>query len=433
MTSAATTMRKTLPAHSIATGVWWAAAALMLSLVTAASAQSPYETPPVLQASDLAPAGLLVGEGYSVAGEVPTTGLLGEFTLKADVGTFTPRGLDLLRIRVGELAAIRQLEETSKTAEFAKAAGRAAVRPVQATVNMIAHPVDTISGMPAGVGRFFDRVKLGGQAVASAASGPDKSGMEKTAAVGGRIGTATINALGYEEERRHLAKQVNVDPYTTNPVLSEKLDSIAWVSFSAKQAVNLTTAALMPYSMVMSTVSLTNNLIWDMKPADLIALNQKKAKDMGASDDQAAALIANNYYSISVLTAFMAALERLGPIAGRAEVIALAATAANEDQARFLMGAAQMLAHHHEWVQPLTAVMARGIIVGKTATGGVVVGAPVDYVSWTENVANFARRPDFASSSLDIWLTGRMSARARQEFERIGWRVHEGTQAASGN
>ena len=409
------------------------AATILLAPASGAQAQSPYETPPVLQASDLAPAGLLAGQGYSVASEVPTTGLLGEFTLKADVGTFTPHGLDLLRIRVGEVAAIRQLDETSKTAEFAKAAGRAAVRPVQSTVNMIAHPVDTISGMPAGVGRFFDRVKLGGAAVAGAASTLDKGGLERTADVGGRIGTATINALGYEEERRHLAKKINADPYTTNPILSEKLDSVAWVTFSAREAVNLTTAALMPYSMVMSTVSLTNNLIWDMKPADLIALNQSKAKDMGASDDQAAALIANKYYSISVLTAFMAALEKLGPVAGRAEVIALAATAANEDQARFLVGAAQMLAHHHEWVTPLTMVMARGAMVGKTAAGGVVVGAPVDYAAWTENVANFARRPDFASTSLDIYLTGRMSPRARQEFERIGWRVHEGTQMASGN
>jgi hypothetical protein len=412
---------------------WLAVGALILALASGAQAQSSYETPPILQATDLAPAGLLAGQGYTVAGEVPTTGLLGQFTLKADVGTFTPNGLELLRIRVGELAAIRQLDDTSKTAEFAKAAGRAAVRPVQATVNMVANPIDTISGMPASVGRFFDRVKLGGQAIAGAASDPDKGGMEKTAAVSGRIGTATINALGYEEERRHLAKKVNVDPYTTNPILAEKLDNIAWVAFSAKQAVSLTTAALMPYSMVMSTVSLTNNLVWDMKPADLINLNQQKAKDMGASEDQAQALIANKYYSISALTAFMAALERLGPIAGRPEVIALAATAASEDQARFLMGAAQMLAHHHEWVTPLTTVLARGTVVGKTAAGGLVVGAPVDYVAWTESVANFARRPDFAASSLDIWLTGRMSPRARQEFERIGWRVHEGSQSAAGN
>ncbi len=410
MTAAAKTRWGWRPACPVSVGIWLAVVVLAFPLVPGAQAHSPYETPPVMKVTDLAPAGLIVGQGYRVGENVPTTGLLGAFALEADVGTLDAHGLHLLRIRIGELGAIRQLEETSKTAEFAKAAGRAAMRPVEATVNMVAHPVDTISGMPASVGRFFDRVKLGGESIAQAASAPDKGGMERTADVGERIGAVTIN-----------------------PILSKKLTDVAWVTFSAREAVNLTTAVVMPYSMVMSTVSLTNNLIWDMKPADLVAPNQKKATDMGAGDEAASALIANKNYSISALTALMTALERLGPILGRADVVALAATAANEDQARFLMGSAQMLAHHHEWVTPLATVMARGTVVGKTATGGLVVGAPVDYVVWTDNVANFARRPDFAATSRDIWLTSRMSPRARHEFERIGWRVHEGSPTAVEN
>ena len=168
--------------------------------------------------------------------------------------------------------------------------------------------------------------------------------------------------------------------------------------------------------------------VTDLAPAGLIV---GQGYRVGEGDEAASALIANKNYSISALTALMTALERLGPILGRADVVALAATAANEDQARFLMGSAQMLAHHHEWVTPLATVMARGTVVGKTATGGLVVGAPVDYVVWTENVANFARRPDFAATSRDIWLTRRMSPRARHEFERIGWRVHEGSRQPS--
>src|SRR5262249_47804043 len=261
---------------------------------------------------------------------------------------------------------------------------------------------------------------------ASAGSAPDKGAMEKAGDVSGRIGTATINALGYEEERRHLAKKIQADPYTTNPILSEKWTDVAWVMFSAREAVNLTTAVLMPYSMVMSTVSLTNNLVWDMKPADIIALNQKKATELSASEDQVQALTTNKNYSITYLTNCVGALERLGPIAGRAEVIALAGPVANEDQARFLMSSAQMLAHHHEWVTKLTSVAARGTVVGKTATGGLVVAAPVDYIAWTENVATFARRPDFAAGSLDIYLTGRMSPRARQ-----GGRAHGRSSSAS--
>ena len=247
-----------------------------------------------------------------------------------------------------------------------------------------------LAGMPASVGRFFDRVKLGGESIAQAASAPDKGGMERTADVGERIGAVTINALGYEEERRHLARKRNVDPYTTNPILSKKLTDVAWVTFSAREAVNLTTAVVMPYSMVMSTVSLTNNLIWDMKPADLVALNQKKATDMGAGDEAASALIANKNYSTSALTALRTALPHPGT--GRR------GGAGGHGSERgpgplphgFRPDAG---APSYEWVTPLATMMARGTMVGKTATGGLVVGAPVDYVVWTENVANFARAP----------------------------------------
>jgi len=84
--------------------------------------------------------------------------------------------------------------------------------------------------------------------------------------------------------------------------------------------------------------------VTDLAPAGLIV---GQGYRVGEGDEAASALIANKNYSISALTALMTALERLGPIPGRADVVALAATAANEDQARFLMGSAQMLAHHH--------------------------------------------------------------------------------------
>jgi hypothetical protein len=277
------------------------------------------------------------------------------------------------------------------------------------------------------VERFFDRMKLGGASIGKAAS---RNGAGAAAA---RLGSVTIDVLGFEEERRHLAKRLDVDPYTTNPVLAEKLTDVAWVSFSARQAITVASAAVVPYAMGMSTVSLTNNLIWDVKPADVLALDEKKLKAMGATDPQARALIETPHYSITVLTSLVSGLERLDAVAGRPEVIALAATVTNEDQARFLMGAVQMLAHHHQWVGRLAEVRARGTVIGKTAASDVVVGAPVDYVSWTERVATFARRADFKESSPSLWLTGRMSTRARQEFEQLGWRVHEGSPTASDN
>ena len=40
---------------------------------------------------------------------------------------------------------------------------------------MLIHPVDTVTGLPDGVARLFDRIKLGGQRVYQAATAPGQS------------------------------------------------------------------------------------------------------------------------------------------------------------------------------------------------------------------------------------------------------------------
>jgi len=72
--------------------------------------------------------------------------------------------------------------------------------------------------------------------------------------------------------------------------------------------------------------------------------------------------------------------------------VALAANAASEDQAHFIAEAMQMLVRFQTTAEPLDTVTARGTVTARTRRGAVVVPAPVDYVAWTQRVAEFARR-----------------------------------------
>jgi hypothetical protein len=46
----------------------------------------------------------------------------------------------------------------------------------------------------------------------------------------------------------------------------------------------------------------------------------------------------------------------------------------------------------------------------------------VDYVSWTERIASFAKSPDFlAVPQRTLWISGQMSSRAKRDFETLGW------------
>ncbi|HYS93665.1 MAG TPA: hypothetical protein VEL48_09555, partial [Candidatus Acidoferrales bacterium] len=213
-----------------------AALAVTLSGGADARAQAPagYEAEPVLNAKDLAVPELLSGPHFTVDPKVPVKGFLARFTIRSPYGTFEAHGVHMLAIRVNEVEAIGKLDDLSKTKEFAEAAGRAIARPVTSTVNMLVHPVDTITGFPDGVARLFGRIKLGTEKVYQAATTPDQSGGERAAEASKRVGMVTLTALGWEKERRDLAKSLGVDPYTTNPVLSEKLTSAAWVAFSGR-------------------------------------------------------------------------------------------------------------------------------------------------------------------------------------------------------
>jgi hypothetical protein len=404
------------------------AAAMLLpggGISTLAHAQSPVETPPVLKASELAPPNLLKGPTFAVDDQVPIQGMLGHFTIRSDVGTFEAHGRELLRIRVGELHALGQLDRMSKSEEFLKAAGRAVARPVESTSQMLLHPVETAKGMPGGVERFFGRVELGAQTLTGAVSDPGQSSTQRAEDVTKRVGGLTADVFGYEAERRGLAKSLGVDPYTTNPVLAKQLNDMAWVAFSGRAGVNTLISVFVPASIAISAASATNTMIYDTPAADLITRNEQKLLGMGAGEQQARALIKNQWYSLSVLTSLVTALDRLSGVDGRPAVVALATTASTEDQARFLASAVEILAAHHQTVEPLAAVMARGTVIGRTPSGALLVPGAVDYVAWTDQVAGFAGRTDLQGMSGSLWLTGRMSPTAKREFAALGWTVHE--------
>ncbi len=392
---------------------------------TAAAGQAPFETPPVLKASDLAPKELLKGPRFQVDEKVPTSDLVARFSLRSDFGTFETHGREMLRVRVAELAALEQLEATSKTETFLKAAGNAAKRPVEAGVNIVMHPVETAKGIPSGLSRMFDRVKMGAKRITEAASESGKSDAEKAEEVTRRVGSVSVNVLGYDDERRALAKSLQVDPYTTNPVLAEKLTDVAWVAFSGRLGVNMLVSVAVPGSMILSATSITNQMVWDMKPADLIKRHSETLLALGVGEQDVRAMLKNQWYSLSVLTLFVNGLERLAGATGRPEVVTLAAGAASEDDALFFTGAIQMLARYHETVEPIAKVAGRGPMIGYNRHGAIVVPGPVDYLSWTQRISSFAHRPDLKAKERGIWLSGRMSPRAKQEFTALDWTVHE--------
>ena len=81
--------------------------------------------------------------------------LHGPVHLARAAGTFSADGAEMLAIRVGELAAIAQLGQLSQTGVFADALAASAMKTGAAIEQAVTNPVETIAGIPGGVGRFF--------------------------------------------------------------------------------------------------------------------------------------------------------------------------------------------------------------------------------------------------------------------------------------
>ena len=212
----------------------------------------------------------------------------------------------------------------------------------------------------------------------------------------------------------------------TNEVLSKKLTDSAWVAFSGRFLIQTATSILVPYSMAMSAMTITNSSIYDTPPGDLVNNATMIFNSTGATDAQVQALVQNPQYTLTVLTELAIALQRLNGVSGRDAIVIFAAAARTQDECRFVAGASNMLARYHESVAPLVQVSAPGPILGSTAAGTQVVAVPVDYIAWTERVSKFPERDVIKGAPNHVgFVSGRLSPRAMKEFSARKWQMFE--------
>jgi hypothetical protein len=404
--------------------------------ITTAKSQTPYEMPAVLPAAELMPPELLQSPFYQIDEWILTNGLLTKTVLRSALGDFEAEGPGMVAVRAAEIQALEVLSKAETLDIFQKALQAALGRTGQSLRAVAAHPVDTISGVPAGIGRFFRRVtrdvttgvqKIGDaarQRQAQNAAGQPDSDITKAALEG--AATVARGLVGYDDSRRRLARYLGVDPYTTNPILAQKMDEATWVvwggEFGPEQLVGLVPGG----SAVKFTRDWVSDLVWVMTPGDLRVAMQQQLTALGVEQEPIDRFLRQKWFTDSIRLALVESMVALGAGPGRPDIIDWALTADSETQARFMAGSVAILARSHLTAAPVTRLGVAGTLLGETADGTVVVPAAVDYVSWTERVADFVGRPDLASAKARrLCLAGTLSPRTRQELAARDWIVEE--------
>jgi len=304
----------------------------------------------------------------------------------------------------------------SETGVFADALAESAKKTGAAIGKAVTNPVETISGLPAGVGRMFQSTTT----TVSRATQPKGTNSASTT-------ESAMDLLGVNKAKRQIAMKVGADPYTTNPVLAKQLDDLAQAAFAG--GVSLDAAMAVSTAGVATAISATatvSNLVWDSSPDDIRTIHEKKLAAMGVGAQTIRAFVTNRWFTPTLSIPFVENLVQMPSVKGRPAIVALASTVASEAEARFIVNAVDMARQAGTATDPVISLgLAGRILIARTKGGRVEVPAPVDYVVWTEPVKAFAQRKDLTGVQRTILVTGLASSQAASALEASGWTVKE--------
>jgi hypothetical protein len=411
-----------------------ATVALVAAGPATAQPKGNFETAPVLAGAELAPAAMLKGPLHTVAEPIKLEGFFGRFVIESKFGNFSVLGVNMLAVRVNELRAIEALQEVENSQAFQDSLVRAASAPIQFVQSAVTNPIGTVENVGQGLGNVLGRVgflaRSGAQSVADSAgsASPAVSGLP-SAPAGEAIPSAfTGDPFGYNKARRDWARQLNIDPYTSNPVLRPLLDNASAASFAGSFAINTAIGAVsMGANLVVGFDTDVRDAVWNQPAVDLARQNEARLLGMGVSGRTTRDFLRNRWFTPSLQTAMVAALAKMGGIAGMESVVQVASQVQGETFVRFLVESVRMLGQYQGKDARLTKLRMSGIVpVGIADDGTLVIAAAIDCAWWDKTAAEFAQRKELKAKRRVLLVTGIASNRAQQEFAKAGWTLRTG-------
>ena len=396
-----------------------AVACVIALFVSSISGAAGYETQMNKPVKDAIPPAIAAGPDFKVNDPVVADGYMYRFTVTSTYGPFEVTGTGALRKLEHEIWAIGQLKNITRSEAFTKALVTQAGKPLVFAKDVVTKPVDTITGIPKGVGRLFGNI-------ATSVTTTRKPSQE----------SRTKEALQVGSFKRDYAARFGVDPYSSNAVLQEELDKIG---NAAAFGMWTTSAAMMPISgpagSVITATSLGksfNNILATEPPSRIRNINEEKLKQMGVADDVAQRYLDQPVYTPRQNLLLVDALSRLGSASGRDAYLNAALVAADEVEANFFVNMAQILRGYHETQGPITGItMVGALTVAQTKAGLAMIPFALDYGVWTANADRLSQNmkatykaPAF-NGKFEIWVTGAASPTAKQELQARGFTVVE--------
>lgn len=376
-----------------------------------------YETPPVFNAADLLTPDQLQGPLHKVRPEVTTDGFTNTYIIDSQYGSFYAHGNDLLPERIREIYAIAGIRKTKDSDAYGKALGDAAKGTVDGAVNLVKKPVESIKGLGKGAARFFKGANERARSTTDGSDAPDQ-------------------LKRYGDSRRKIAGQYGVDPYSSNEVLHQEIDTLAKATGAGNLTFTLAKVAIPGGAGLavsgLSTTDTLNDILVEQGPYTLRAENRKRLIGMGINEAMIEAFLNHPNLNPKHQTVITLALQQLGPARGRAEYLRLAMASRSPEDAHFFQRNAELMAFYHRQKSPVIEIVNfRGIAAAYTNDRKLVLPVLLDYGSWTQIGDQLSQdfvafgRNDLVIEGREWFLSGVLSPGAKAQIEGRGIVVTE--------
>lgn len=384
---------------------------LVVSASPCLSHGKDYEVPTPRTVEEVLPRELRSGPKYRVEEPVQHDGYMHIYTVETAYGVFLAHGDAMLRRLRHELTTIADLQERYSAGVAVESAVKVLVEPVQTVGRLALEPKDMLVGIPRGAYRLLE---------STMASSFHESGLYEDSYLKNLARVSTY--------KRRIAAHYHVDVYSSNPILQRELDRVGWASLAGYTSTFAMMLVPIPNPLPLALISLNsvevlNRALQEYGPADLRMFNLRHLKSMGVREELAVKFLDHPFYSPRHQTIIVSCLESLPKARRRDRFLTVALNALSEDEALFYQQAAELLRAYHEQVIPIAEITTLGRIpLGRSRERSLFFPAPIDHAIWMQKTeVLFDRlsrvlRQKKEPVRVDLWVTGTVSARVRQEL-----------------
>ncbi len=376
--------------------------------------EKKFEAPPKLRASDILPEKLLKSPNYQVDEQVVNDGFLNHYHITSPFGDFDVISNAGMHKLTREIDTIAEMAKVKTSDVFIKAVGESASNTLKGIKTLFTDPEKSIKGAATGISSLFSRAK---ESVLKSDPGETEDSKAK-------------QAIGFSKAKREVAFKYGVDVYSTNKVLQEYLDSLAWADYLGGLSLAVVTAPIGGAAGLVVTssgaVRLLNEVIATTPPAELKLQNRNKLLDMSIDGDLIHLFINNPHFSPRQQTYLVAALEKMTKAKNREFPLQVALQAENHNVATTVTLITAMFAAYSVKITPIERFypVAR-FMYGLDENGKTVLQIPADYITWNQRLANgIGSIQKRGKKGSELWVLGTVSERARIELKQAGWEIN---------